>query len=130
MVAASMTEGIGSPEFQQLFAENRTLEGFMERILGRDYFVMDQWQLEELAKVRRKCRVKIVTHGLSSDVINGLFVESASSVEQAVADSLAEYGPEARIAEPQIDVRILRQQFIRSRQAATVHPSSFHWGCW
>lgn len=98
ILAASLTEGIGSPEFQRLFKENDTLETFVERILGKDYFVMDQWQLEELAKVRRKCKVKIVSHGLSAGVLNGLFVESAPSVEQALAASLAEYGSAAKVA--------------------------------
>ena len=70
----------------------------MERILGKDYFVMDQWQVEELAKVRRKARVKVVTHGLSPEVLSGLFVEPAESVESALAESLAEYGPHARVA--------------------------------
>jgi nickel-dependent lactate racemase len=98
ILAASLTEGIGSPEFQRLFAENESLEVFVERILGKDYFVMDQWQLEELAKVRRKCKVKIVSHGLSAEILNGLFVESAPSVEQALAASLAEYGPAAKVA--------------------------------
>ncbi len=64
ILAASLSEGLGSPEFQSLFRENPSLEVFMERILGKDYFVMDQWQLEELAKVRRKARVKIVSDGL------------------------------------------------------------------
>lgn len=93
-----MTEGIGSPQFQQLFRENPSLDVFLERILGQDYFVMDQWQLEELAKVRRKCKVKIVTDGLSPEVINGLFVEWAPSVEDAVCKSLEEYGAAARVA--------------------------------
>jgi nickel-dependent lactate racemase len=98
ILCASLTEGIGSPQFQQLFREHATLEGFVERILGKDYFVMDQWQLEEMAKVRRKAKVKMVSHGISADVLNGLFVEAAPSIEQAVADSLAEYGPIAKIA--------------------------------
>lgn len=98
IVAASMSEGIGSPQFQQLFRENASLESFVARILGKDYFVMDQWQLEELAKVRRKAKVKVVTSGLPAATINSLFVESAPSVEAAVADSLAEYGPAAQIA--------------------------------
>lgn len=98
ILAASLTEGIGGEAFQSLFREHASLEQFMERILGKDYFVMDQWQLEELAKVRRKAKVKIVSDGLSAETINGLFVEWAPSVEQAVADSLAEYGPEAHIA--------------------------------
>ncbi|MFO0887671.1 MAG: nickel-dependent lactate racemase [Isosphaeraceae bacterium] len=98
ILAASLTEGIGSPEFQSLFRENSTLEGFMERILGKDYFVMDQWQVEELAKVRRKARVKIVSDGLSPETLRSCFVEPAASVEAALAESLAEYGPDARVA--------------------------------
>jgi nickel-dependent lactate racemase len=98
ILCASLTEGIGSPQFQQLFRENESLEIFVERILGKDYFVMDQWQLEELAKVRRKCKVKIVSDGLPAETLNGLFVESAPSVERALAESLAEYGPAARVA--------------------------------
>jgi nickel-dependent lactate racemase len=98
ILCASMSEGIGSPQFQQLFHENSTLDGFMHRITHEDYFVMDQWQLEELAKVRRKARVKVITDGLPPEILSTLFVEWAPSIEAAVADSLAEYGPDARIA--------------------------------
>src|SRR5579872_2236581 len=98
VLAASLSEGIGSPEFQKLFRENDSLQTFMHRILGKDYFVMDQWQLEELAKVCRKAKVKIVSDGLPAETLKTLFVEAAPSVEQAVAESLAEYGPSARVA--------------------------------
>src|SRR5204862_943159 len=52
ILAASLSEGIGSPEFEQLLTDNPDLPAFKQRILGKDYFVMDQWQLEELSKVR------------------------------------------------------------------------------
>ncbi len=54
ILAASLTEGLGSPEFQSALHDHATLDAFMQRILGKDYFVMDQWQVEELAKVRRR----------------------------------------------------------------------------
>ncbi len=98
ILAASLSEGIGSPEFQRIFSENASLEGFVERILGKDYFVMDQWQVEELAKVCRKAKVKIVSDGIPADTLDRLFVQSAPTVEQAVADSLDEYGANATIA--------------------------------
>lgn len=98
IMAAGLTEGIGSPQFQQLFRENADLDSFMRRIQGEDYYVLDQWQMEELAKVRRKAKVKMVSDGLSSEVIEGLFVDSAPSVEEAVQESLDEYGPDATIA--------------------------------
>jgi nickel-dependent lactate racemase len=98
VLAASLTEGVGSPEFQQVLAENPDLEAFTQRILGKDYFIMDQWQLEELAKVVRRCKVKVFSQGLSPDVLRRCHAEPVASVEQAVADSLAEYGPSARVA--------------------------------
>lgn len=98
ILAASLSEGIGSPEFASLFRDNASLDHFMQRVLGKDYFVMDQWQLEELAKVRRRARVKVVTHGIPPDVLGTLFVEPALSVEAAVADALVDYGPDARVA--------------------------------
>ncbi|MBI2824118.1 MAG: nickel-dependent lactate racemase [Planctomycetia bacterium] len=98
ILAASLSEGIGSPQFQRLFDENASLDVFVERILGKDYFVMDQWQLEELAKVCRKAQVRIVSDGLPAETLDRLFVRSAPTVEVAVAESLAEHGPKATIA--------------------------------
>ena len=66
VLAASLSEGLGSPEFQQVLAENPDLAAFKKRIMGSDYFVMDQWQLEELAKVVERCRVKVVSDGVSA----------------------------------------------------------------
>jgi nickel-dependent lactate racemase len=98
ILAASLSEGVGSPEFRRCMQENDSLESFRRRILGKDYFVMDQWQLEELAKVRRRARVKVVSDGLDADTLRSCFVEAAPSVESAVRDSLAEYGSQARVA--------------------------------
>jgi nickel-dependent lactate racemase len=98
ILAASLSEGIGSPEFQRLLEDNPDLQAFKQRILGKDYFVLDQWQLEELAKVVERCRVKVVSDGLPPETLKRCHVEPAPSVEQAVADCLKEYGPAARIA--------------------------------
>ncbi|MBN1589756.1 MAG: nickel-dependent lactate racemase [Pirellulales bacterium] len=98
ILAASLSQGIGSTEFQSLFDDTPSLGVFMERITGDDYFVLDQWLLEELAKVRRKAKVKLVTDGLAPDVVARLFVEPSESVEAAVEQCLVEYGPEATIA--------------------------------
>src|SRR4029450_1545869 len=69
VLAASLSEGLGSPEFQRVMAENPDLKAFKQRILGKDYFVMDQWQLEELAKVVQRCKAKGVTNGLRPETV-------------------------------------------------------------
>jgi nickel-dependent lactate racemase len=98
ILAASLSEGLGSPEFQRVMAENPDLRVFKERIVGKDYFVMDQWQLEELAKVLERCRVKVVSDGLPPETLRRCYVEPAPTVEQAVTECLEEYGPGARVA--------------------------------
>ncbi|QDU81963.1 hypothetical protein Pla110_37150 [Polystyrenella longa] len=98
IIVAKIGEGIGSPEFQQLFEENENLVTFMDRITNTDYFVMDQWQLEELAKVCRKAKVTYVTEGLSAEQLKNLYVESAPSVEVAIQAALQEHGTDAKIA--------------------------------
>ena len=98
ILVASLTEGLGSPEFQQVLSENPDIKAFKKRILETDYFVMDQWQLEEFAKVIEKCKVKVYSKGLEHSVLNKCHVTPIDSVEQAIAESLQEYGPLARIA--------------------------------
>lgn len=98
ILVASLTEGLGSPEFQKVLNENPDLNAFKKRILETDYFVMDQWQLEEFAKVIEKCKVKVFSKGLEHSVLRKYHVTPVGSVEQAVSDSLQEYGPSARIA--------------------------------
>jgi nickel-dependent lactate racemase len=98
VLAASMSEGIGSPEFAGLFREHSDLDSFLSGILGRPCHTLDQWQLEKLAAVRRKAKVKVVTDGLPAETIDQLFVEHAPSVEEAVADAIRQRGPSATIA--------------------------------
>lgn len=103
VIAAEMAEGVGSPEFAGLFEEFPTPEGFMRAITGEDparpdFFVMDQWQLEEMAKVLRRCKVVYVTDAPFADQLDKLYVTRAPTVEAAVAAALAKHGPAARIA--------------------------------
>jgi lactate racemase len=99
VLAASLSEGLGSPEFQQRLADSR----YLTRVSSANEAVpefcrMDEWQLVMFAKVAKRCRVKVVTDGLSADALRKCRVEPAATVEQAVSESLTEYGPAARVA--------------------------------
>ena len=103
VIAADMAEGVGSPEFAGLFDEFPTPEEFMAAITGADparpdFFRMDQWQLEELAKVLRRCRVVYVTDAPFAEDLEKLYVTRAPSVAAAVAAAIEKYGPACRIA--------------------------------
>ncbi|HEX4608588.1 MAG TPA: nickel-dependent lactate racemase [Urbifossiella sp.] len=97
VIAASLTEGLGSPEFQESLAEYEAA-GKYDRPSESDTCEMDEWQLVMLKKVLAHCRVKVVTGGLPPEVLTRCRVEPAASVEAAVAESLAGYGPAATLA--------------------------------
>jgi len=107
VLAASMSEGLGSPEFQQRLADSVYMERIAAMVSKRDMAKlmeqapsckMDEWQLVMLAKVLAHCKVKVVTDGLPAETLRKCLVEPAPSVEQAVAEALKEYGPGAKLA--------------------------------
>jgi nickel-dependent lactate racemase len=99
VLAASLTEGVGSPEFRHHIDAYPDLSRFYTSSPTRaPQCEMDEWQLLMQAKVLEHCKVKVVTHGLPPDTLRKCYVEPAESVEQAVAESLAEHGPSARVA--------------------------------
>jgi len=98
VLAASMTEGLGSPEFRKVLADYRA-NGRYDKPASSDTCEMDEWQLVMLKKVLNHCRVKVVSHGIPADVLRDeCRVEVAETVETAVAECLAEYGPTAKLA--------------------------------
>ncbi|MBP3958213.1 nickel-dependent lactate racemase [Gemmata sp. G18] len=97
VLAASLTEGLGSHEFREQL-ERYEANGEYDRPSASETCEMDEWQLVMLKKVLSHCRVKVVSGGIPADVLRRCRVEPVESVERAVADSLAEYGPDATLA--------------------------------
>jgi len=99
ILAASLSQGVGSPEFQQRIAEHPDLSRFCTTDHARaETCAMDEWQLVMLAKVVQRCRVKVVSDGIPTETLRRCHAEPAPTVEQAVVESLAKYGPQARVA--------------------------------
>jgi nickel-dependent lactate racemase len=98
VLAASLSEGLGSHEFQERLADSRYLKPWLPGEKAPDFCEMDEWQLVMFAKVARRCRVKVVTDGLPAETLRRCQVEPATSVEEAVAEALRDYGPTARVA--------------------------------
>ena len=98
IIASSCAEGLGCTQFDEIAAKFPTIDAFMTAILNDDFFVINQWQLEELGKVMRQGRVVVVTDSISPETLRRMYVESAPTVEQAVQDALARYGDTAKIA--------------------------------
>lgn len=97
ILAAECCEGLGSPEFSQLLRETTDMDQFMQNILLEDYFVVDQWQLEEYAKVLRKAEVLLFSKGIAPEDKANIFAASIISVEDGITMALKKHGEKARI---------------------------------
>ncbi|MBM4080726.1 MAG: nickel-dependent lactate racemase [Planctomycetes bacterium] len=98
IMAVGLRDGVGSPEFTRLALETRSLDEFMDQIVNQGRFVIDQWQLEEMAKVKQHADVMVFTHGLPKETLRKLFLEPVDSVEDGLERALAKHGRDARIA--------------------------------
>ncbi|RKY87725.1 hypothetical protein DRQ15_10655, partial [candidate division KSB1 bacterium] len=97
ILAAACEEGLGGPEFTQLVHKITDLDEFMERILHKPVEI-DQWQLEECAKVARKADIFLVTQGLSKADERGTFTRIFPDFDQALQAALTKHGSSATIA--------------------------------
>ncbi len=98
IVASALSEGIGGPEYTRTLLEIEDLEEFVRRLYRPDFFILDQWEIEEQAKAARKAKIMLYSEGLDHDTLSRLFVLPLGSVEEGVRRALEEHGPEAKIA--------------------------------
>ncbi|NOZ22487.1 MAG: nickel-dependent lactate racemase [Planctomycetes bacterium] len=98
ILAAGMAQGIGGEEFSRLALEAESLEQFMQDIWRDDFFVIDQWQLEETGIVARHAEMWLYTDGLPKETQAKLFMKPLDSVEQGIELALQKHGPDAKIA--------------------------------
>jgi lactate racemase len=96
ILAAAISEGLGSQDFQELLALARDNETFMARITAPGFFRIDQWQ--HLCQVLRKARVVLVSDGLPDNAFGDFPVGRAASVEAALAAARAHHGRDVRVA--------------------------------
>lgn len=99
IIASECVEEIGSEEFVKLTTQVDNLEAFIEKIKKPDYFEIDQWELEELIKARRKAEIYLYSscmlksqHKIPSSTLNII-----GSVEEAINIGLEKYGKDATI---------------------------------
>jgi len=59
ITAAECREEIGSPEFVEIMEQESDFDKFMEKIWSKDYFKIDQWELEELTHALLAARASL-----------------------------------------------------------------------
>lgn len=98
LLVAACGEGIGSGPFTDLVFKTQDLRAFVEGLYNPANFVIDQWQLEELAKVARKADIYFYSEGIPYPQQTKLFVQPVREPQAGIEAILARYGDNTQIA--------------------------------
>lgn len=98
LLVAACNEGIGSKPFTDLLFKTDDLTAFVQGLYNPANFVIDQWQLEELAKVARKADIYFYTDGIPYQQRSKLFVHPLKKPQEGIEQLLARYGENVQIA--------------------------------
>lgn len=98
LLVAACSEGIGSKPFTDLLFKTDDLTAFVQGLYNPANFVIDQWQLEELAKVARKADIYFYTEGIPYQQRSKLFVHPLKNPQEGIEELLIRYGEDVQIA--------------------------------
>jgi nickel-dependent lactate racemase len=97
LIVAQCAEGVGSPEFARRLSGLKDFKSFLEDIRTAPVEV-DQWQLEKLALTGEKYDLYFFTPGVTKGQLGFLAESAFSTLEEAVAATLAGLPDDARVA--------------------------------
>lgn len=97
IIASECSEGFGSQEFRQSQARLIELgsERFLTTLTAKTLADVDEWQTEMQLKTMRVGRIQLYTTGLDADERRITGVELVSSLDRAIAESVALHGDSA-----------------------------------
>jgi len=98
VIAAECAEGLGGPEFTELLMTMPDLQTFERKMWEDGFFVLDQWQLQELVISARQAEVLFFSDRQPPRLRERLLVEWVPSPEAGVARALERHGADASIA--------------------------------
>ncbi len=96
ILASGMSQGVGSPEFSAMCGTLRSVDEFMERIYNAPV-VIDQWQLQEMMQVLRKCDIMVVSDGIAPETVKSCLLMPMPSINDALNAALKTHGAHAKI---------------------------------
>jgi nickel-dependent lactate racemase len=97
VLVAECAEGLGSHEFSEMATSFPSADAFID-FISHNPVVIDQWQLEECAKVARHAEVVLISPTISRTHGSNLFIETAETVEEALRSGWERLGPDASVA--------------------------------
>lgn len=98
LIASACSEGAGSPEYIEILKMVDNPKSFIDRLMGREFFIPDQWCAQETYQVMLNHPVWLYSDGLSADEIASYHMQPVKSMTAAISELLQRHGPDARWA--------------------------------
>jgi nickel-dependent lactate racemase len=98
VIATACSEGVGSPEYRELLELVDTPAHFLERLSRREFFIPDQWCAQETYQVMLRNPIWVYSGGIAREQLEKYHFKALSSLESALAQLFARFGPDARWA--------------------------------
>ena len=88
--------GIGQDKFKELLFSDMTPYEIYEKIMKKEITAPDQWEIQVLVRILQKASIYVISK-LKEHELGNIGLKHASSINEAINNSLQEYGPQARI---------------------------------
>ncbi|MBN1957405.1 MAG: nickel-dependent lactate racemase [Desulfuromonadales bacterium] len=98
LMASECPEGFGSDEYREVFNHATSPQAFIDKIMNKEFFVLDQWCAQETYQVRLKNEIWLYTDGLDAATLEQFHFRAVENVETAINELLERFGNDARWA--------------------------------
>ncbi len=97
IMAAECSDGIGHQTFENMILEAGSPERFLEQVHSPDFFVIDQWQTQILARILSKAQISLFSENIDDQKARGMWLKPIDSVEQGIRNAIDRLGEDAKI---------------------------------
>ena len=98
VMASACPEGFGSDEYREVFNYATSPQSFIDKIMNKEFFVLDQWCAQETYQVRLKNEIWLYTDGIDAETLKKFHFHPVTQLETAIEQLLARFGRDARWA--------------------------------
>lgn len=98
VMASACPEGFGSDEYREVFNYATSPQSFIDKIMNKEFFVLDQWCAQETYQVRLKNEIWLYTDGIDAETLKKFHFQPVSQLETAVEQLLERFGQDAHWA--------------------------------
>jgi len=77
--------------------QTKSADEFLNKINNPKFFVIDQWQVEEICKTLKKAEIMYYSDEIDDNVLRNLLVTPIASMEEGLKRAFSKYGENTKI---------------------------------